>query len=109
MKVIFDEFFDEEVTISSNFHETVLNRWTSPPLDTKFRWNPLSPQISLFFPLLGVFSLNFGGVFNGRDSEMCTFGSGWGRWDFTRQPENSKRAHFRALALRHQNGRTPKR
>ena len=26
-----------------------------------------------FFPLLGVFSLNFGGVFEGRGRQMCTF------------------------------------
>ena len=43
------------------------------------------PKISRFFSLshthfrsfclfLGVFSLNFGGVFDGRDLEMCTFG-----------------------------------
>ena len=42
------------------------------------------PKISLFFsspatntfclPLLGVVSLNFGGVIEGRDPQMCTFG-----------------------------------
>ena len=68
------------------------------------------PKISLFFflPLphhfcsfclsLDVFSLNFGGVFEGRNPKMCTFGV-LGRRGFTRQPENSKRAHLRALAL----------
>ena len=49
---------------------------------------PRPPQFSFFLPLLGVLSLNFGGVFEGRDLEMCTFG-----------PENSKRAHFRSPAL----------
>ena len=45
-----------------------------------------------FFPLLGVFSWNFGGVLKARRG-------------FTRQPENSTRAHFRVLARQkhHQN------
>ena len=35
----------------------------------------LSRPFSFFFCLsLGVFSLNFGGVFEGRDPQMCTFG-----------------------------------
>ena len=51
-------------------------------------WGPKGgrPKISLFFfplfhhnflsffPLLGVFSWNVGGVFGGRGPEMCTFG-----------------------------------
>ena len=46
-------------------------------------------------------------VFEGRDPQLCTFGlSGCrvkprrlrGRWGFTRQPENSKRAHLRVPA-----------
>ena len=48
-----------------------------PPLDRpKFRsfCSPLPPPFSLLFPLLAVLSLNFGGVFEGRDTEMCTFG-----------------------------------
>ena len=65
-------------------------------------------KIRSFLPSLGVFSLNFGGVFEDRDAQMCTFGlSGCrvkqrrlrGRRGFTRQPENSKRAHLRAPAL----------
>ena len=50
--------------------------WLSPPPDSA---GP--PQIShYFFPFpppifaLGVFSLNFGGVFEGQDPQMCTFG-----------------------------------
>ena len=36
---------------------------------------PLPPPFSLFLSLsLGVFSLNFGSVFEGRDNQMCTFG-----------------------------------
>ena len=31
-------------------------------------------RIRSFLPSLGVFSLNFGGVFEGRDPQMCTFG-----------------------------------
>ena len=56
-----------------------------PSLD---RPSPGPPKISLFFslsrrkirsflPSLGVFSLNFGGVFEGRDPQMCTFGVLW--------------------------------
>ena len=64
--------------------------------------------IRSFLSSLGVFSLNFGGVFEGRDPQMCTFGlSGCcvkpqrlrGRRGFTRQPENSKRAHLSVPAL----------
>ena len=76
----------------------------------KFRFFfPLSRHNFLsFFPLFRVLSLNFGGVFEGRDPEMCTFGLSscrvkpqrlLGRRGFIRQPENSKRAHFRALVL----------
>ena len=82
------------------------------------------PKISLFFPSpapifvlflsLGVFSWNFGGVFEFRDPQMSTFGlSGCrvqprqlqGRRGFTQQPENSKRALSRVPALQkhHQN------
>ena len=35
---------------------------------------PLPPQFSLFLPLLWVVSWNFGGVMEGRDPQMCTFG-----------------------------------
>ena len=40
------------------------------------RFFSLSPatKFVLFFPLLGVFSWNFGGVFEDRGPEMCTFG-----------------------------------
>ena len=48
-------------------------------------FSSLPPQFSFFLPSLGVFSWNFGGV--------------WGRRGFTRQPENSKRAHPRVPAL----------
>ena len=34
----------------------------------------LPPEISFFLLSLGVFSLNFGGVFEGRHPQMCTFG-----------------------------------
>ena len=34
----------------------------------------LPPQFSFFLPLLGVLSWNFGGVIEGRDPQMCTFG-----------------------------------
>ena len=34
---------------------------------------PLPPQFSLFSPLFWSFSLNFGGVFEDRDPQMCTF------------------------------------
>ena len=52
--------------------------WTGPspgpalPLDQPFPWT--AQNFALFFPSLGVFSLNFGGVFECRDPQMCTFG-----------------------------------
>ena len=42
--------------------------WTALP------GTALPPEISFFLLSLGVFSLNFGGVFEGRDPQMCTFG-----------------------------------
>ena len=82
---------------------------------------PDRPKISLFFfpspatvfILFSLscwsFSLNFGGVFEDRDPQMCTFGvlgllcetsaASGARRGFTRQPENSKRAHLSAPAL----------
>ena len=35
---------------------------------------PLPPLFSFFLPFLGVVSWNFGGVIEGRDPQMCTFG-----------------------------------
>ena len=69
--------------------------WTPPPRTPSAG----PPKISLFFPLppqfsflssslLRVFSWNFGGVFEGRDLQMCTFGL-------------SKRAHFRPRRFKH--------
>ena len=71
----------------------------------KFRaFSSLPATVSLFLCLLGVLPLNFGGVFEGRDRQMCTFGLSGCRMKprrrgLTRQPENSKRAHLSALAL----------
>ena len=51
--------------------------WTALPLDRpKFRsfFSLSRRKIRSFLPSLGVFSLNFGGVFEGRDPQMCTFG-----------------------------------
>ena len=61
---------------------TILSRTTptpdrpsaGPPKILLFFFLPLLPQFSFFPPLLGVFSLNFGGVFEGLDPQMCTFG-----------------------------------
>ena len=75
---------------------------------------PLPLQFSLFCLSCWSFSLNFGGVFEDRDPQLCTFGlSGCtpaappdrAARDRTRQPENSKRAHLRVPALQkhHQN------
>ena len=49
---------------------------TALPLDRpKFRsFFSLPPEISFFLLSLGVFSLNFGGVFEDRGAQMCTFG-----------------------------------
>ena len=70
---------------------------------------PLPPQFSFFLPSLGGGLLVvFWWCLKRRGPEMCTMGlSGChvkprrlqGRRGFTRQPENSKRAHFRAPAL----------
>ena len=61
------------------------------------------PYFRSFCLSLGVFSLNFGGVFEGWDPQMCTFGlSGCRvkpRRGFTRQPKNSKRAHLMVPTL----------
>ena len=46
----------------------------SPPNRPKFRSFFLSRSHSVLFLSLVVFSWNFGGVFEGRDPEMCTFG-----------------------------------
>ena len=35
---------------------------------------PRPPLFSFFLPLLGVVSWNIGGVIEGRDPQMCTFG-----------------------------------
>ena len=51
-----------------------------------FFFTSTAAKFVLFLPSLGVFSLNFGGVFKGRDPQMCTFGL-------------SKRAHLSAPAL----------
>ena len=50
--------------------------WTALPGPSKISlFFPLSRRkIRSFLPSLGVFSLNFGGVFEGRDPQMCTFG-----------------------------------
>ena len=90
--------------------------WTALPLD---RPSPGPPsfftlsrrKIRSFLPFLGVFSLNFGGVFEGRDPHMCTFGlSGCrvkprrphqtGSWPGL-SPDRTlaKRAHLRVPAL----------
>ena len=86
-----------------------LQEFGAPPPDRpKFRslfFSLSCRKFHSFFFLWGVFSLNFGGVFEGRDPQMCTFGlSGCrvkprrlrGRQGFTQQPENSKRAHLTA-------------
>ena len=83
-----------------------------PPADSPDRPSagpPFRLHFRFFLSLSGVFSWNFGGVFEGGDPPMCTFGlSGWsygtssvfeGRRGFARQPENSKRAHQRVRAL----------
>ena len=86
-----------------------LDRPPSPGPPKISRFFSLSRRkIRFFLPSLGVFSWNFGGVFEGWETKMCTFRfSGCrvkprrfrGRRGFTRQPENSKRAHLSAPAL----------
>ena len=70
-------------------------------------------KICSFLPSLGVFSLNFGGVFEDRDPQMCTLGlsgcrvkprrPGLAR---TRQPENSKRTFERPGRFKHHQNST---
>ena len=78
------------------------------PKISRFFFFPLPLHVRSFCVSLGVFSLNFGGIWKHRGRQMCTFGlSGcrvnpprlWGRQGLTRQPENSKRAHSRVPAL----------
>ena len=84
--------------------------WTALPLDRpKFRFFPLSRRkIRSFLPSLGVLSWNFGGVLKTKTLKCARLGSLGcrvkprrlrGRRGFTRQPENSKRAHLSAPAL----------
>ena len=89
---------------------TTLPQTTLPPDRPKFR-SFFSPPatISILSSLLeGPFVEILGCFLNGQDPEMYTFGlSGCcvkhrrlrGRWGFTQQPDNSKRAHLTALAL----------
>ena len=91
-----------------------------PFLWTPFPWTaqnfalfffPVPPQNSFFSSLSGCLLVEFWWCFEDRDPQMCTFGlSGCrvkprrlrGRRGFTRQPENSKRAHLSAPALQTQ-------
>ena len=45
-----------------------------PPKISLFFFSPAGNFFLSFFLSLGVLSLNFGGVFEGRNPEMCTFG-----------------------------------
>ena len=51
-----------------------LDRPSPGPPKISLFFYPLPPQNSFFSSLSGVFSWNFGGVFEGRDPQMCTFG-----------------------------------
>ena len=90
-----------------------------PPDRSKFRaFFPLfRPIFELFAISLGVFSLNFGGVFESRDSQMYTFGFSScrvkhrrlrSRKGCTQYAENSKRAQCQALALQKHNQNSTK-
>ena len=82
MKVVFDEnVFDEIDHFHPNFDESVPNR--TALCRTALRrtaqnfalfFFPPPATISFFFLSIGVLSLNFVGVFEGRGPEMCTFG-----------------------------------
>ena len=78
--------------VRPRFGRTPRSRTLPPPDPPKFRVFSISRHNFLSFSLFGVLSLNFGGVFEGPDPEMCTFGLSGCR-------VNSKRAHFRAPAL----------
>ena len=78
---------------------------------------PLSPSFSFFFSLsLGGFSWNFGGVFEGRETLMCTFGLSGCRPFFPRGSEehseipdyeDSKTASFRGCIREADQGQRP--
>ena len=79
---------DPTLPTRTPLRRTSLRRTPSPPPDRpKFRSFFPSPTTIFFlsFSLFGVLPLNFGGVFEARG--------------FTRQPENSKRAHLRGPGL----------
>ena len=62
----------------------------SPPPDRpKFRafFSISRHNVLSFFPLLGVFTWNFGGVFEGRGPQMCTFGLSGCRVKHQRGPD----------------------
>ena len=87
----------------------LLSSRTRPPRDlpppdspTNRSFFTLPPHVS-FFPLLGIFSLNFGGVLEFLDPEMCTFGvkpGALGPPGLHTTARELQRAHFRAPALR---------
>ena len=78
-----------------------------PPKISLFFFS-LPPEVSFFLPSLGGLLVEFWWCLKRQDPQMCTLGlSGCrvktrrlrGRRGFTRQPENSKRAHLSAPAL----------
>ena len=52
------------LAVDQQLHPPALSEHSGPPFS----------RFSFFLHSLGVFSLNFGGVFEGRDPQLCTFG-----------------------------------
>ena len=72
--LLFFLFFSFSFSFSLSFSRGPL-RWIPPPDRPKFRFFSLFLRnFHSFFPLLGVLSWNFGGVFEAPGPEMCAFG-----------------------------------
>ena len=107
LRAAFDEFFFVGWGVRCGVFEGVGARrgGGGGPKISRFFFS-LPPEISFFLLSLGGLLVELGRCSRAWPTQYVGFGwCRWGRRGFTRQPENSKRAHFRAPALQkpHQN------